>query len=53
MTTLNRTFGECTEDAGIVEAEGAREELVAPGLVRDVRLMVDGRRITFYRRVRR
>ncbi len=27
------------------------EELVAPGLVREVRWMADGRRISFYRRV--
>ncbi len=30
---------------------GAFDELVAPGLVREVRLMVDGRRISYYRRV--
>ncbi len=29
----------------------AVDELVAPGLVREVRLMVDGRRISYYRRV--
>lgn len=32
--------------------EDATVEVVAPGLVRDVRLMADGRRITYYRRVR-
>lgn len=33
-------------------ADGARQETVAPGLVRDVRFMADGRRITYYRRER-
>ncbi len=66
MTTLNRGPGTSTRDTetpirpardGIMQpcpsrpATNTNDELVAPGLVREVRLMVDGRRISYYRRV--
>lgn len=44
--------GEATATGGALGPDDAQKETVAPGLVREAQLMADGRRITYYRRVR-